>query len=73
MWIDENRIIKQLMPQIFQTGMSVVAELVQNSYRAKASTVNIESNKEAGKLAIHDDGAGQRSICSRQIRIRGPR
>ena len=55
-WIDENRIFEKVMPTIFQTGFPVIAELVQNSFRAGAENIRIESDPDRGYLGIHDDG-----------------
>lgn len=64
MWVDENRIINKLMPSIFQTGWPVVAELVQNSYRAQAKNVEIfgKEEEDGERFAIHDDGFGLKNI-----------
>ena len=40
-WVDEDRILSQVMPRMFQRGWPVVAELMQNCYRARVSRVDL--------------------------------
>ena len=61
-WIDESRIMEKVMPTIFQTGFPVIAELVQNSFRAGAENIRIESDPSNATFAIHDDGHDLDSI-----------
>jgi len=61
-WVNEDRVIANAMPLLFQKGWPVIAELVQNAQRAGSSQVCITRDIEEGTLRIEDDGEGMGDI-----------
>jgi hypothetical protein len=57
-WVNEDRVIANAMPLLFQKGWPVIAELVQNAQRAGSTQVRIRRSPEDACLIVEDDGEG---------------
>ena len=64
-WVDENRILGDVMPRMFTNGWPVIAELMQNCYRAGATKVSLRWSQEPGNPFIENSGSSTqvRSLC----------
>ena len=68
-WVNSDRILSEVMPSIFQSGLPVLAELVQNAYRSGSYRLNVAYDNEAETLSLEDDGCGVHSIDGLQVML----
>ena len=70
-WVDESRILGDVMPRMFQNGWPVIAELMQNCYRAGATKVSLHWSQDPQNSFIANDGSSTQ-VRSLSISDNGP-
>jgi len=59
-WIDGDRILSKVAPSLFQTGPTIISEMVQNAWRAGSTHVAIECTDKT--LNVKDNGHGVEDV-----------